>query len=166
MAPRTRGVAAKTARNIETTAAPEAATASTVEATPIATAPKANAPEAANPDTGEEAAPEKGYELALALPPHPGKPSAAFLGLACLPTLRRPELRPTHGVLNLARIGNREAILAQSVGAPAPSPCSFCAKDGGPWTSCMVVDGFFRDSCANCHFGGCSIKCTLHQTGK
>ena len=65
---------------------------------------------------------EEAYNLAQALPQVPEKPSAAFTGLARLPSARRPELRPARGVPNLTRMGNREAIVAQSVGAPAPSP--------------------------------------------
>jgi hypothetical protein len=109
MAPRTRGVAA--AETTQRTAAPEAATSNTaaVEAiTTIAAAPEATTSEAAAPDAGEEDAPEEGYELVLALPPLPGNPSAAFISLARLPTLRRPELRPACGVPNLTQMGNRE----------------------------------------------------------
>jgi hypothetical protein len=166
MAPRTRVAAAETTQR---TTAPEAATSNTaaIEAIiTIAAAPEATTSKAAAPDAGEEDAPEEGYELALALPPLLGNPSAAFIGLARLPTLRRPELRPARGVPNLTRMGNREAVLAQSVGAPAPSPCGLCAKNGGPWTSCIVAAGFLRGSCANCHYGGSGVKCTLRQTGK
>ena len=158
MAPRTRGVAA--AETTQKTTAPEATTSNTaaVEAiTTIVAAPKATTSEAAAPDAGEEDAPEEGYELALALPLLPGNPSAAFIGLARLPTLRRPELCPARGVPNFTRMGNREAVLAQSVGAPAPSPCGLCAKNGGPWTSCIVAAGFLR---------GSGVKCILCQTGK
>jgi hypothetical protein len=142
MAPRTRG-----------TAAAETTTRETAVSESVATAPK----------TIES---EETYELALALPPIPEKPFAAFTGLVRLPSARRPELRPACEVINLTRMGNREAILAQSVGAPAPSPCGLCAKSGGPWTSCVVVTGFLRGSCANCHYGGSSVKCTLLQAGK
>jgi hypothetical protein len=142
MAPRTRG-----------TAAAETTTRETAVSEPVATAP----------ETIES---EEAYDLALALPPIPEKPSAAFTGLARLPSARRPELRPARGVINLTRMGNREAILAQSVGAPAPSPCGLCAKSGGPWTSCVVAAGFLRGSCANCHYGGSGVKCTLRQVGK
>jgi hypothetical protein len=163
MAPRTRGTTA--AKNAKQTAAPTL-TPEATEAAASAAAPEAATLEAAPSDTGEEAAPEEGYDLALALPPLPGNPSAAFTGLARLPALRRPELRPARGVPNLTRMGNREAILAQSVGAPAPSPCGLCTKNGGPWTSCVVAAGFLRGSCANCHYGGSGVKCTLRQTGK
>jgi hypothetical protein len=141
MAPRTRGTAAA-----ETTK-------ETTVSEPVTMAPEAI-------DT------EEAYDLAQALPPVPEKPSAAFTGLARLPSARRPELRPARGVPNLTRMGNREAIVAQSVGAPAPSPCGLCAKNGGPWTSCVVVAGFLRGSCANCHYGGSGVKCTLRQAGK
>src|SRR5580692_8199917 len=105
MAPRTRGVAA--AETTQRTTAPEATTSNTaaVEAiTTIAAAPEATTSEVAAPDAGKEDAPEEGYELALALPPLPGNPSVAFIGLACLLTLCRPELRPARGVPNLTRM--------------------------------------------------------------
>ena len=141
MAPRTRGTAA--AETTEKTAASE---------------PVTTTPEAVNT--------EETYDLAQALLPVAEKPSAAFTGLARLPSARRPELRPARGVPNLTRMGNREAIVAQSVGAPAPSPCGLCAKSGGPWTSCVVVAGFLRGSCANCHYGSSGVKCTLRQASK
>jgi hypothetical protein len=160
MAPQTRGVAAA-----ETSGRTAPSDAATAEAT-TAAAPEATTTEAAATDAGEEAALEEGYNLALALPPLPGNPSAAFLGLARLPALHRPKLRPARGVPNLTRMGNREAVLVQSVGAPASSPCGLCLKNGGPWTSCVVAAGFLRGSCANCHYGGSGVKCTLCQTGK
>jgi hypothetical protein len=160
MAPRTRGVAAA-----ETSGRTAPSDTATAEAT-TAAALEAATTEAATTDAGEEAALEEGYNLASALPPLPGNPSAAFLGLARLPALCRPELRPARGVPNLTRMGNREAVLAQSVGAPAPSPCGLYLKNGGPWTSYVVAAGFLRGSCANCHYGGSGVKCTLRQTGK
>ena len=87
MAPRTRGTAAA-----ETTKG-------TTVSEPVTIAPEAI-------DT------EEAYDLEQALPPVPEKPSAAFTGLARLPSARRPELRPACGVPNLTRMGNREAIVA------------------------------------------------------
>ena len=118
--------------------AAETTTRETAVSEPVATAP----------ETIES---EEAYDLVLALSPISEKPSVAFTGLARLPSTCRPELRPACGVINLTHMGNREAILAQSVGAPALSPCGFCAKSGGLWTSCMVTAGFLRGSCANCH---------------
>jgi hypothetical protein len=149
MAPQIRGTAAA-----ETTL-------ETAASKPVTTAPKAI-------DT------EEVYDLTQALPPVAKKPSAAFTSLARLLPTRRPELRrakqdevrPARGVPNLSRMSNREATVAQSVGAPAPSPCGLCAKGGGLWTSCVVVAGFLRGSCANCHYGGNGFKCTFRQAGK
>ena len=76
MAPRTRGTAAA-----ETTK-------ETTVSEPVTIAPEAI-------DT------EEAYDLAQALPPVPEKPSAAFTGLARLPSTRRPELHPARGVPNL-----------------------------------------------------------------
>ena len=86
-------------------------------------------PVTTTPETIES---EEAHDLALALPPIPEKLSAAFTSLARLPSACRPEHRPARGVINLTRMGNRKAILAQSVGAPASSPCGLCTKSGGP----------------------------------
>ena len=172
MAPRTRGAAKTAPETTKKAAAPQATTAEaattpaaiTAEAaaTPAAATPEAATPEVATredaatqtatPEIATAAASEEAYSPAQVLPPLPGeKPSAVFNSLLRLPAVRRPELRPACGVINLTRMGNREAILAQSVGAPAPSPCGLCAKQGGPWTSCVVVGRFLHGSCANCH---------------
>ena len=88
---------------------------------------------------------EEAYNPTQALPPLLGeKPSAAFTGLLRLLTVRRPELRPARGVVNLTCMGNREAVLAQSVGTAAPSPYGLCAKKGGPWTSYIITEGFLH----------------------
>jgi hypothetical protein len=161
MAPRTRGAAKTAPETTKKAAAPQATTAEAA-VTPAAATPEAATPEVttredaatqtATPEITTAAASEEAYSPAQALPPLPGeKPSAVFNSLLRLPAVRRPELRPACGVINLTRMGNREAILAQSVGAPAPSPCGLCAKQGGPWTSCVVVGRFLHGSCANCH---------------
>jgi hypothetical protein len=137
----------------------------TTEAT-IATVPKVTTTEATTTDTGEEAMLEESYNLILALLLLPENPSMAFLDLAHLSTFRHPELHPACGVPNLTWIGNQETILAQSISTAAPFPCSFYLKNKGPWTSCIIAVGFLYDSCANCHYGGSSIKYTLCQTDK
>jgi hypothetical protein len=164
--PTRRTAGTKTVPRVTETAAPETTEATTPELAVEAAAPQVTT--AANPEVAAVAAPEEeAYNPAQALPPLLGeKPSAAFTGLLHLPTVRRPELRPARGVVNLTRMGNREAVLAQSVGAAAPSPCGLCAKKGGPWTSCVITEGFLHGSCANCHYGGSGAKCTLRQAGK
>jgi hypothetical protein len=83
-----------------------------------------------------------------------------------MPHLRHPALRPGQGTLTLTRMGNREALLAQSVGALSPSACGLCTKRKGPWTECVVAAGYLNDSCANCHYGAGGAKCSLRSSGK
>jgi hypothetical protein len=93
MAPRTYGTAvAETTKTTRETAISE----------PVATAP----------ETVES---KEAYDLVLALLSIPEKPSAAFTGLVRLPSVRRLKLCPAYGVINLTCMGNREAILAQSI---------------------------------------------------
>ena len=106
------------------------------------------------------------YHPAAALPPTDLNPSAAFAGLAAQPALRRPETRAAQGALNLDRMGNREAFLAQASGNIVPSACGLCAKRKGPWKDCVVATGYLGGSCANCHYGAGGTKCSLRSSGK
>src|SRR5579871_3371264 len=78
------------------------------------------------------------YHLAQAMPPLTGKPSATITALQQQPAVRRPVQRPNQGALNLSRMGNREAYLAQAVGALAAQPCALCI--------CVVVSGWQVDT--------------------
>jgi hypothetical protein len=83
-----------------------------------------------------------------------------------LPPLRRPIMRPSQGAINSDRMVNREAFLAQAVGAVAPRACRRCARSNGPWTLCVVATGYLSDSCANCHYGSTGHKCSFRLPSK
>ena len=117
----------------------------------------AAAPPAAPPAT------DTNYHPAQALPPAP-KTTSAQTVLAAAPATRVPVLRPSTGTpraLNLVRPSNREAYLAQATGVVSAAPCGHCARGVGPWTECVVVAQLFGGSCANCHYGGEGVRCSL-----
>jgi hypothetical protein len=88
------------------------------------------------------------------LPALPANPSAALTALVAMPVVRALAVRPTRiATVNVARIGNLEALYGQAVGTAAVNaPCAHCARNQGPWTLCVTVPGQLRSSCANCHF--------------
>jgi hypothetical protein len=108
--------AAPQATTTEATATPAAATPEV--ATPEVATREDAATQTATPEIATAAASEEAYSPAQVLPPLPGeKPSAVFNSLLRLPAVHQPELRPARGVINLTRMGNRKAVLAQSIGA-------------------------------------------------
>jgi hypothetical protein len=112
-------------------------------------------PTAEEPDSSGE-----NYHPAQALPTSSKKPSRAFTALSLLPSARAAEAR-SNKTLDLLRPSNREAYLAQCVGAVSATPCKSCSKGLGPWKQCCVVVDFLRGSCANCHYGGEGKRCSL-----
>jgi hypothetical protein len=91
----------------------------------------------------------------------PAKASRALKQLVAMPPLREPTLRSPSAKINLDRPVNREAVAAQLVGKVNPTPCSSCKKNDGPFTLCVSVEGFLKDSCANCHFNSSGARCSL-----
>jgi hypothetical protein len=67
----------------------------------------------------------------------------------------------TSKTLELQRSSNREAYLAQCVGAVQTAPCKSCLKGQGPWKGCVVVADFLKGSCANCHYNGEGQRCSF-----
>ena len=105
-------------------------------------------------DDGDE------YHPAQALPATSAKPSGAITALSKMPAARGADARTTKA-LDLQRSSNREAYLAQCVGAVQTVPCKSCLKDQGPWKGCVLVSGFLVGSCANCHYGGEGGRCSF-----
>jgi hypothetical protein len=56
---------------------------------------------------------------------------------------------------------NIEAVLAQAVGTGSTPACKSCEGNYGPFTSCRVVEGFLKGSCASCHFNDDGSRCSL-----
>jgi len=117
-------------------------------------------------DEEEEEEDLTNYHPAQAMPPLAGKPSATITALQLQSAVRRPAQRPNQGALNLSRMGNREAYLAQAVGALAAQPCVLCAKHKGLWVACVVVSGWLNGSCANCHYAAGGSKCSFRIQSK
>jgi hypothetical protein len=105
---------------------------------------------------------EEERHLAEALPPSSAKPSGAITALSQMPAARRADAR-TAKALDLQRSSNREAFLAQCVGAVQIAPCKSCLKGQGPWNGCVAVAGFLVGSCANCHYGGEGRRCSFRS---
>jgi hypothetical protein len=86
--------------------------------------------------------------------------------LAALPELR-PVTYRSGRTLKTGRTANEEAFLGQSRGSQriGPSACKHCKakKQGGPFTSCVVVAGLFGGSCCNCHYNSETGRCSLRQ---
>ena len=66
-----------------------------------------------------------------------------------------------------SRHANREAALAFSVGdlRTGTAACDRCQRNRGAFVGCVVVSGFFKGACANCHHGGEASKCSF-RSGK
>jgi hypothetical protein len=139
-----RSAAAAAAAAATSAAPPAAATAAEAAAEAAITAP---------PEDNDDDDDKEPRHLAEALPPSSSKPSGAFTALSNMPALRRAETR-SNGALNLYRSSNREAFVAQCVGAVQIVLYKSCRKEQGPWKGCVAVDGFLVGSCANCHYGG------------
>jgi hypothetical protein len=147
--------AAAAAAATTSTASPAAAAAAAAEA--IAEAAITAPPEDNDNNNNDDKEP---CHLAKALPPFSSKPSGAFTALSNKPALRHAKTC-SNGTLNLHRSSNREAFVAQCVGAVQIVLCKSCRKEKGPWKGCVAVDGFLVGSCANCHYGGEGGRCSF-----
>ena len=65
--------------------------------------------------------------------------------------------------MNLSRSANVEAILGQSRGKIEEEECEGCAEGMGLFTFCVTVEGMFKGSCTNCHFGSKASGCSFRQ---
>ena len=97
----------------------------------------------------------------------PATASAIMKTLKTRPVLRGVDLRIQAGRLRNPRYDGRnanwEAGLAQRCGQVASSPCSSCAGGYGCFTECVVLSGFFRGACANCHHGSTAVRCSFYN---
>jgi hypothetical protein len=108
----------------------------------------------------EEVEEEEEYHPAEALPPTSKKASRAITAFSQMHAVRRADAR-TSKTLELQRSSNREAYLAQCVGAVQTASCKSCSKGHGPWKGCVVVAGYLKESCANCHYNGEGQRCSF-----
>lgn len=91
----------------------------------------------------------------------PEKPTKAMRSLIDLPVVRVPNLREGKKQDLAIRPVNHEAALAQSRGHEAPTACEHCQRQRGVWIGCVIVPGYFRGACANCHYMGQGTRCSL-----
>jgi hypothetical protein len=64
------------------------------------------------------------------------------------------------------RAVNQEAAMAQLRGQVCADACEHCKKGSGPFESCVVLRGFFKGSCANCHYGSEGKRCSFRPGSK
>jgi hypothetical protein len=95
------------------------------------------------------------------LPDLPAKATRAMGVLHSKTALRTPVPRELSISINTSRSSNLEAYLMQAVGDWRDDACKNCKKDDGPWVGCVALDGFFGDSCANCHFNSMDQRCSF-----
>ncbi|TAQ88906.1 hypothetical protein B7494_g2760 [Chlorociboria aeruginascens] len=92
----------------------------------------------------------------------PSRPSRAARRLARYPVVREVLLRPgKEENVNWERFSNREARLAQQIGQAVSSPCVQCINNKGPFTTCVIVPGEFKGSCANCLYNHEAARCSF-----
>ncbi|KAI9757214.1 MAG: hypothetical protein M1815_001824 [Lichina confinis] len=76
----------------------------------------------------------------------------AFRRLLMLPRRGRLLFRDNDSAINWERPVNREAIIGQTRGEVTSVTCGRCQNGLGPFSKCVVVEGFFSGSCTNCHY--------------
>ena len=106
--------------------------------------------------------PQAAVVVSHQLPPLRPNPTRALTELHVLPAHRTPVLRPGRGI-TYNKSQNAEAEIGQYVGQLAGRPCTHCAGGSGCWTECVVVAGFFRGSCCNCHYASEGSRCSFRK---
>lgn len=86
--------------------------------------------------------------------------SKALKELVEMDFMRNPVLREGQHV-NLGRMGNREAVVAQSRGEIAGEACKHCDDGFGPFVVCVQVEGHLKGACANCHYNSGGYRCSF-----
>ena len=137
-----------------------AAAAAAATANPAAL-PTTNTPQrAARAAAAEEEEEEEEYHPAEALPPTSKKASGAITAFSQMRAARHADPR-TSKTLELQRSSNREAYLAQCVGAVQTASCKSYSKGHGPWKGCVVVASYLKESYANCYYNGEGQRCSF-----
>ncbi|KAI9731454.1 MAG: hypothetical protein M1818_007844 [Claussenomyces sp. TS43310] len=93
-------------------------------------------------------------------PPLTASAPVATKDLYKMPVLRPLEFRPLR-TFGSHRRANVNAAYVQQVGEEVAAPCTFCARRCGPFTKCVVADGFLKGACANCHHGSEGSRCSF-----
>ena len=64
---------------------------------------------------------------------------------------------------NALRSQNIEAWVCQEHGRLSGAECDHCKNSYGPFTCCVVFPGYIHESCANCHYGSTSSRCSIRK---
>jgi len=88
------------------------------------------------------------------------KPTKA---IAQMEILRGVELRPSRNHINLFQSQNCEAALAYSRGQviDGVQACRDCKRGRGPFAKCVILKGYLKGSCSNCHYSATGARCNL-----
>lgn len=65
---------------------------------------------------------------------------------------RQVQVRPTFDGWSLRKSINKEAALFHRRGAVATRPCTGCQEGRGPFTECILLDGFMDGGCTSCYW--------------
>ncbi|RHZ63994.1 DUF3716 domain-containing protein [Aspergillus thermomutatus] len=111
-----------------------------------------------------DVAPGDWADMAMDITCYEGKPSRAMEALGQKTAVREPVWRATYDPeesFNLGRFVNWEALQVQCIGAVTASPCEHCRRGYGPWAQCVMLQGYLRGSCANCHYNSDGARCSF-----
>lgn len=88
------------------------------------------------------------------------KPTKA---IAQMELLRGVELRADRKEINLFQPQNCEAALAYSRGQVRNDihACRDCRRRRGPFEKCVILDGYLKKSCSNCHYSANGKRCSF-----
>lgn len=87
------------------------------------------------------------------------------------PMVRMLRLKPQRQVqyrpgkeegVNLRRLKNCEALLLQTMGEEAESPCARCNDGRGPFEDCVRIPDMLQGCCGNCLYNSYSTECCFH----
>jgi len=83
--------------------------------------------------------------------------------IAEMELLRGVELRLGRNKINLFQPQNCEAALAYSRGQIIHDvqACRDCKRGRGPFVKCVVLKGYLKGSCSNCHYSAEGARCSL-----
>ena len=91
--------------------------------------------------------------------------SAPAKAMAKMKLLRGVEFRSGRNEINIFQIYNSEAALAYTRGQvrESISACQSCLRGNGPFAKCVVIQGYMKGSCSNCHYNSERSRCSFYN---
>lgn len=91
------------------------------------------------------------------------KPTKA---ISQMESIRGVELRWSRAQINLFPSQNCEAALAYSRGQVRNGAlaCLDCKRGRGPFAQCVILKGYLKGSCSNCHYSAEGARCSLRSS--